>query len=396
VPNPLIDPAAPASRGWWDAVSAAAHASDDLTPTYGRVKIGRVVDHFAEAVADACGYADGLARELVAEVVRRFAVADGLLPDVDHGPPPPEQLSERQVGFLRAFDVDSERRRIAFTRDGAAWLYRRPDHEEAVDRGRLDSAKGVLAGRAALLADMSEALTSDDELRAQATALFGREALRALIPPPEPNPGWDLDDRLDEFAARRLPDLKAFEARAAGLVGVVMDGFGHETFRQLLTALVEWSGERERPLRLDLLRRYVGFPIWDAITYPIAVEHGVGERDGEIGIYRVSPRETSLVTPPDPSAPKLAGMGAHHFGAFFDRASREKDYLLGRIDGSCQMIALVIDVLREHGTAGAIDPTALMRQACVAVLTEEWHHVPGARDLVEHLWRQVSDDPPPA
>ena len=81
--NPLVDPAASASREWWDAVGAAAHASDDLTPTYGRVKIGHVVEHFAEAVADACGYADGLARELVAEAIRRFAVADGLLPGVD-------------------------------------------------------------------------------------------------------------------------------------------------------------------------------------------------------------------------------------------------------------------------------------------------------------------------
>ena len=29
-----------------------------------------------------------------------------------------------------------------------------------------------------------------------------------------------------------------------------------------------------------------------------------------------------------------------------------------------------------------------MRQACVAVLEEEWHHVPGARDLAEHLWHR--------
>jgi patatin-related protein len=395
-PNPLIDPAAAASREWWGAVSAAAHASDDLTPTYGRVKIGHVVDHFAEAVADACGYADGLLRELVSEVIRRFAVADGLLPGVDGDPPPPEQLSARQIGFLRAFDVDYEGRRLGFTRDGVAWLYRRPGDDRALDRARVDSVKSVLAARAAVLSSAWDALWGDDELRSQATGIFGREALRALIPPPELDPSWSLDDQLDAFAARHLADLQALENGAAARLGGVMDGFGHATFAGLLAALAEWSGEHERPLRLNLLRRYIGFPIWDAITYPIAVEHDVGERDGEIGIYRVSPRETSLVTPPDPSAPKLAGMGVHHFGAFFDRPSREKDYLWGRIDGCCQLIALVIDVLHEHGTAGAIDPTALMRQACVAVLEEEWHHVPGARDLAEHLWRQVSDDPPPA
>jgi patatin-related protein len=395
-PNPLVDPAAAASREWWDAVSAAAHASDDLTPTYGRVKIGHVVDHLAEAVADACGYTDGLLRELVGEVIRRFAVADGLLPGVDQDPPPPEQLSPRQIGFLRAFDADYEGRRLGFTRDGVAWLYRRPGDDRALDRARVDSVKSVLAARAAVLSGASDALTENSELRTQATAIFGREALRPLIPPPELDSSWSLDDQLDAFVACHLADLQTLEKGAAALVGRVMDGFGRETFAELLTALAGWSGERERPPRLDLLRRYIGFPIWDAITYPIAVEHEVGERDGEIGIYRVSPRETSLVTPPDPGAPKLAGMGVHHFGAFFDRPSRERDYLWGRIDGCCQLIALVIDVLREREASGAIAPTPLMRRACVAVLEEEWHHVPGARDLAEHLWRQVSDDPPPA
>ena len=71
-------------------------------------------------------------------------------------------------------------------------------------------------------------------------------------------------------------------------------------------------------------------------------------------------------------------MGVHHFGAFFDRPSRERDYLWGRIDGCCQLIALVIDSASASGGAsGGIAPTALMRRACVAVLEEEWHHVPG-------------------
>ena len=396
--NPLIDPAAAASPAWWDAVSAAAHASDELTPTYSRVKIGHVVDHFAEAVADACGYADGLLRELVAEVIGRYAVAEGILPDVDQTQPQPDGLSDRQIGFLRAFDVDYEQRRIAFTRDGAAWLYRPggDTKEQAVDRAGVDSVKSVLAGRAAALRGVWDALMADDELRAQATTVFGRDALRALIPPPELDPSWDLDERLEEFIKHHLQALRALEKQATAQVRGVMDGFGQETFAALLEALSDWSGERGKALRLDLLRRYVGFPIWDAITYPIAVEHEVGERDGEIGIYRVSPRETSLVSPPDPKVPKLAGMSVHHFGAFFDRSSREKDYLWGRIDGCCQLITLMLDVLRDRGSTDAIQPSAFMRRACVAVLTEEWPHIPGAHDLAEHLWRQVSDDPPPA
>ena len=50
-------------------------------------------------------------------------------------------------------------------------------------------------------------------------------------------------------------------------------------------------------------------------------------------------------------------MGVHHFGAFFDRPSREQDYLWGRIDGCCQLITLMLDVLREHGSTDAVEPT---------------------------------------
>ena len=89
-----------------------------------------------QAVADACGYADGLARELVAEAIRRFAVADGLLPGVDQDPPPPEKLSARQIGFLRAFDVDYEGRRLAFARDGVAWSC-----TGALTRSRVSTAR---------------------------------------------------------------------------------------------------------------------------------------------------------------------------------------------------------------------------------------------------------------
>ena len=55
--------------------------------------------------------------------MRRAAVAAGLLPDVGGQTHPSSDLSKAQVEFLRAFDVEYERRRIGFVRDGAAWLY---------------------------------------------------------------------------------------------------------------------------------------------------------------------------------------------------------------------------------------------------------------------------------
>jgi len=327
--------------------------------------------------------------------MRRAAVAAGLLPDVGGTTHPSSELSDRQIAFLRAFDVEYERRRIGFVRDGAAWLYGAGE-PDGPDRAQIDAVKHVLSERASDLEHAWDTLVADDDLRTRAHGTFGGAALGGLLPPAEFDPDWDLETKLSEFVAANASDLEALETLARAALENAMGSFGGTTFTHLLAALADWREGRRAELRADLLRRYIGFPVWDAITYPLTVEHGVGERDGQIELYRISPRETSLVTPPDRTAPKLAGMSVHHFGAFFDRSSRERDYLWGRIDGCCQLITLVLDVLRTHGSADAIDPTALMRRACVAVLREEWPHVPGARDLAEHLWRQVSDDPPPA
>ena len=393
-PNPLTDPGADTPAGWWQAVCGAAHASPDLTPTYGRIKIGHVVDRFAEAIADVCGYADGLPRELVGEVMRRAAVAAGLLPDVGGTTHPPSELSETQIAFLRAFDVEYERRRIGFVRDGAAWLYG-AGSADGPDRAQIDGVKRVLYDRAADLEHAWDVLVADDELRSRARAAFGGKALAELVPPAEFDPDWDLDTKLTEFVAANRADLEALETRARSVLNGAMGAFGGTTFTRLLAALTDWRDGQRAELRADLLRRYVGFPIWDAITYPLTVEHGVGERDGQIALYRVSPRETQIVQPPDRKKPKLAGMATHHFGAFFARPGREQDYLWGRIDGCCQLVALLIDRLGEDGRASGIDGPAFMRDACVAALEEEWSYVPNARDLATHLWNQVTTRPVP-
>ena len=57
----------------------------------------------------------------------------------------------------------------------------------------------------------------------------------------------------------------------------------------------------------------------------------------------MSPRDATLLPPLDPGKPKqLAGFEKMHFGAFFDRAGRENDYLWGRLDGAERLIGLVL------------------------------------------------------
>ena len=54
-----------------------------------------------------------------------------------------------------------------------------------------------------------------------------------------------------------------------------------------------WSDEAKRAL----LVRYLGFPYWDMLVYPIQALTNVGERD-HVEVYRISPREAKWPQPP--------------------------------------------------------------------------------------------------
>jgi Protein of unknown function (DUF3376) len=87
-----------------------------------------------------------------------------------------------------------------------------------------------------------------------------------------------------------------------------------------------------------VLSRYLGFPYWDRVSYPYTAFSGVGDLT-RIQIMRFSPNDTLTVS--TQRAKKLAGSGLAHFGAFFNRNGRERDYLWGRLDGAERVLALL-------------------------------------------------------
>ena len=95
----------------------------------------------------------------------------------------------------------------------------------------------------------------------------------------------------------------------------------------------------------------------------------------------MSPRDAKLLPPLDPSKPKqLAGFEKMHFGAFFDRAGRENDYLWGRLDGAERLIGLVLG-------AGFTDDerAAWCRKAFAAIVEEEDGALGQAKPLLDHV-----------
>ena len=80
----------------------------------------------------------------------------------------------------------------------------------------------------------------------------------------------------------------------------------------------------------------------------------------------------------------LKGTQFMHFGAFFSRAFRENDYLLGRLQAIDRLIDIVCDSAGREALAD-VDVQALKRQAFEHVLRREEAHLPHVRSLVDSL-----------
>ena len=68
--------------------------------------------------------------------------------------------------------------------------------------------------------------------------------------------------------------------------------------------------------------------------------------------------------------PALCGISKGHFGAFFDRPGRERDYLLGRLDGAERLIGILLSE-----KASDQELAEWCRQAFAAIVTrsrEPW------------------------
>jgi hypothetical protein len=128
--------------------------------------------------------------------------------------------------------------------------------------------------------------------------------------------------------------------------------------------------------------RYLGFPIWDVLIYPVQSLSMTGEGDA-IDVVRMSPREAGLLSVP--KGGKVEGAGFHHFYAFFHREARENDYLWGRLDAAEQLIRLLIE---SSGSKQAYKPWA--KQLFEAILDEEEKALTTITEKVANFRSEVS------
>jgi hypothetical protein len=272
---------------------------------------------------------------------------------------------------LRRFDLAYGVRRLRFVTDALSWWYRDVGKPGYPTREQLGEGKKALWQLRDTLVAAQDGRGLSSNMTPDVLAIFSKEPISTCI---------EEKRAPDEYAAGSAGALASLEDEFGKALEERLKGSSEALYERVFALTDGWKAE----LRADLLVRYLGFPYWDILLYPLQAVADVGERDA-IQVVRMSPRDTELLKPADPKTPKLAGFGKMHFGAFFDRAGRENDYLWGRLDGAERLIGLVLG--DEFTTAERED---WCRKAFAAVVDEEKDALTQAQPLLEHARRFAS------
>ena len=363
--------------------------------TYLRLRVRSALESFASAIADVLWFPPGShQRGFIAAVLRRWAVTEGLL---EQNSDPAGVQAQRD--FLAALDIGYHERRIRFLIAAMSWWYRDTGDPDLPDREELDAAKRLLYDLVFALRSVVARLADDPRLVDTVREVFSTQKLA--------DARGDDDLALDEFFDRHRRQLGSVRDRASPVVTAALAHVEAELHTRLLELMRGWQPE----VRGALMTRYLGFPFWDILVYPLQSLSGVGERD-HVEVYRMSPHDVDLLGPSDTEGrarwrrEKLAGMSLFHFGAFFDRPGRERDYLWGRLDAAERLVKLLLDVRREPVSIASrleaevpVDSrpglAAQSKPVFEAILADERSALPHASDLIAQIDELIADLPHP-
>jgi len=349
------------------AMHEEAAAEKAAYAAYVRLKVRSVIDALAAAAAALCDFPPETDQAaFLTDVVKQWGRANGpLRPGVAAD-------AAEVTAFLRTFDLGYTVRRLKFFLKGLNQLYAGADTRSGTPtRDQLDAAKTVvwsLIGRVVEPADAlrPRAATRDDSFLPVIAALGERvRSVFALadVDASMARPGNTWDAVVQAYATPRLSQLDAVRDALDEYLNKRLDGFGDEMLRKLQDATRGWGAAGDR-----LWLRYDGFPLWDAVLYPMQKVAELGELN-RVEVVRMSPIDATLL---DPAEGKLSGVSFHHFGAFFHADGRANDYVWGRLDGAERLIWLL---LHDRGDeSDAFDPGAAAgyaRRAFAAVVNEE-------------------------
>ena len=344
---------------WREALNEDAQAAVGVGyDTYLRSKVSGVVDRYARTICDLSRYPEDCNQATFVRATLRAWARARLFEERDGRPAP----QENYVAFLRRFDLDYGIRRMRFVIDALSWWYRDVGKPDVPTRAELDRGKAAFYETQLELVDAAAGRGLGVDLTDLVRACFSEKVVN------------DWVGRPDDYVAAHATELARLEQSFGDALDSHLKGVGDRMFDEVQRVMKYWSPT----IRRDLLIRYLGFPLWDAILYPIQAVADVGERD-RIDIVRFSPENAAPLKVPEP---KLSGVKRFHFGAFFDPAGRQRDYLWGRLDGAARLIGMLLEP-----DATEAERTEWCREAFAAIAQEEQEHLPKAAPLLSDVRR---------
>ncbi len=342
--------------------------------TYGRVRAQAVAEAFATSLAGELGFpAESNRASFMAAAFGAWARR----PEVWQADTP-EAIEDR----LGTIDIPFRLRRAEFVLQAINDLF--TDADPGM-RAELATVKSKCWDLITELRAVQQRVAV--EISAEAMALFGPRALT--------QEGYLADPAA--FAGTgpggHDADLRRLYEACVQAVGQAVTGSSQGLWETLTGRTQGWDAR----VRARLLPRYVGFPIWDALTFPVISLARLPQLK-QIGVQRFSPLDATCLKAvdsdgerkTDPRA-KLDGTAIRHFGAFFERAWRENDYLWGRLDGAELIMRLLGRQSARPDGEPAADLTGALRSALRAILDAEQASLTKIDPVCQALAGQVKD-----
>jgi patatin-related protein len=371
-------------RAWREQVnSRVARDAGFAYQAYVRLKLASVRAFGAQLIVKLRGGpAQSPLARVVAEIIDAWAVAKGIVYErVDSVALEFETENAEHfpawVSYLLAFDVKYRERRLHFLIEGQNRLY------GLLDQERFSGLNPQVVDRL-----KREFYLRLDALRRRESASYYSQEVRDLVADifptvPSASEVKNVHDYAVSFVEMHAPKIDRLIAKLAGEIDL---GASTRDLDDLLAALDpdDWHPQARR----EVLINYLGFPFWDVLALPVTSGRAMGELN-EILVDRISPQDVQALKGFQ-GIESLRGIGFGHFAAFFSRAYRENDYLLGRLHAADRLIEIVCDSAGTEAMGDQFDKIAFKKRAFSKILDSEEAHLRHSKQLIEALRRCVA------
>ncbi len=369
-------------RAWREQINAQVRVDAGFAyEGYIRLKLASVRAFIASLIAGIRG-APPLSQfgRTIAEIIDVWATETGVVygkeqPSADNAAT--GRVHPRWTELLLDFDVDYRKRRLHFLIEGLNRLYQPSDRMHFEDRNwrAIDALKRNFY-------NCLEDLKRQENVAAftPATRDLAEDLFRSAPPPGDSE---KLTAYAQSFVQRHRGAIDDLVVRLAAEIN--LDSSTNDIDILLASTDPEqWHPEARRETLID----HLGFPFWDVLTFPVMPWREAGELN-EILVDRISPQDATALGEFSGST-ALRGVRFGHFAAFFSRAYRENDYLLGRIHALDRLIDIVcnaarLDIEKQRSSVAALKVRGFKR-----ILDAEEKFLPNSVELIARLRRSIA------